>query len=623
MKSGVPTAMFGYLEVEMLRGESSPAAVSQSGDFHSCCACLTRRFAPHRETTDMLAPCARSVKLFHKGMPRFSFLTHYVGDVRIHNAAILDRYMLKSLDGLYNLRDLEKLTPTPSTGSFESLVAAHTGIETQEAPPDIDAEECAALENLFFGLLDNVTVVYAGGFTTGRDGIINATFKKRFPELGSWWRDKEEDAAPRKWYAGSAMHGADYRISAGGFVHGFRYSIRAQVRHILQEQFDRSWPVITFELYEEAVEYANQRVQEAAGIYQMQDVLVDILAVNVNGTFSYYEEVPKWWMTDIFPRVERLGLITVEFKYTNKDVWNLETIADSSRNDRNPGIFLHPVVSLFWEGEIVPGMEFHLPEDAEGTWRGNNNLVELSFALHKAREQLLALVATGKAMSNAQLQTATVLRKRCTESGLIESEMLTRLFNRNIIRRKHYLPCEDVHSVAQRLTRPTILNSIYSALKFAVRYLSNLFFGCGDAVCASYTDDAYSIDGTLRCSDLRQFAPPMLAHLNALNNSVAAGHYSTAILLAKQIATCEELDEGGPINAMVSGKGEEAPGDYMWVLSHVYSHTFNFQGIFSQFEEVSTMTDEGRKGLEKLVSDVAMRAVKVKNPLEPRLDLEL
>ncbi|GMH47439.1 hypothetical protein TL16_g00066 [Triparma laevis f. inornata] len=510
------------------------------------------------ETTDMLAPCAKSVKLFHKGMPNFSFLTHYVGDVRIHNAAILDRYLLKSLDGLFNLWDIEKLTPTPGTASFESLVASHTGgVETQEPPPDIDSDECAAFEHLFFGLQDDVTVVYDGGFTTERDGIVNATFKKRFPELGR--RSKKV------------------------------------IRHILQEHFDGSWPVFTFDSFEDAVGHAVRRIQEAAGLYQMQDVLLDILVANADGTFSYYEEVPKWWMTDIFPSVEKLSFVTVEFKYTNKDVWNLEIIADSSRNDRDLGIFLHPVVTVFWEGEKVPGAEYHLNEDAEGVWRGNNNLLELSFALHKAREQLGALATTGKGLSNAHAQTAAVLRNRCTERANIKDDDELS---------EHHLDCDDVHSVARALTQPGFLASIY-----------NYMWGTEDEV-----DTA---DGTLRCEHLRNFAPPMQSHLNALNNSVASGQYSTAILLAKQLAICQELDESGPISTMVldSSKKKKKIGLSSVLNGHVvqrhFTYVFDFQGVFNKFHHLEFMNTEEKEELKAFIADLVSKANTVEDKLDP------
>ena len=32
------------------------------------------------------------------------------------------------------------------------------------------------------------------------------------------------------YFAGTPMHGRDYRKSSGGFIHGFRYLIRAQNR---------------------------------------------------------------------------------------------------------------------------------------------------------------------------------------------------------------------------------------------------------------------------------------------------------------------------------------------------------------------------------------------------------
>ena len=182
----------------LLRYETFPAPYDEAtGEFADFCrgkqvAVLGSGNAAF-EVADMLASCAAGVHILCKNKPRFSWQTHYVGDVRMHNGGIFDRYQLKSLDTLL----------------------CH--------PPGKNTKPVCG------GLLDEHrtfnfdTVIYAGGFTTQRDGLVNVTEGAKFPELGEWWSDP---AQPNRWYSGCNMHGADFRRSAGGFVHGFRYLVR-------------------------------------------------------------------------------------------------------------------------------------------------------------------------------------------------------------------------------------------------------------------------------------------------------------------------------------------------------------------------------------------------------------
>eukprot|EP00966_Prymnesium_polylepis_P130082 3008415-Prymnesium_polylepis.1 len=64
------------------------------------------------------------------------------------------------------------------------------------------------------------TAVYAGGFTGMRPGLVDTPgLIGKFPASGVFW---EDPTVPKKWYAGCLMHGTDFRVSAGGFIHGFR-----------------------------------------------------------------------------------------------------------------------------------------------------------------------------------------------------------------------------------------------------------------------------------------------------------------------------------------------------------------------------------------------------------------
>ena len=81
------------------------------------------------------------------------------------------------------------------------------------------------------------TTVWCGGWSGARAGLVDDldSVSSKYPVYGPFFSAR---AHPRSvWYAGALMHGLDWRKSAGGFVHGFRYLIRAQARFMLARDY--------------------------------------------------------------------------------------------------------------------------------------------------------------------------------------------------------------------------------------------------------------------------------------------------------------------------------------------------------------------------------------------------
>merc|ERR1712012_1494450 len=80
-------------------------------------------------------------------------------------------------------------------------------------------------------------------------------------------------------------HGLDFRKSAGGFIHGFRYNARALFRLLEQRNFDVPWPATVLPLRAdgdgraviELTELLLRRINEASGPYQMFGTLGDVV----------------------------------------------------------------------------------------------------------------------------------------------------------------------------------------------------------------------------------------------------------------------------------------------------------------------------------------------------------
>ena len=219
-------------------------------------------------------------------------------------------------------------------------------------------------------------VIFAGGFKTALKNIVNIDDDDddKFPKMGDFWSDPK---VPNVFYGGAIMHGRDYKKSAGGFVHGFRYNIRTQIQHILARDFAVKRPFEdnfggSTDLFMKILD----RIQNSSGLYQMQDYLVDLVVVedytnefNNDGiVLRYYEEIPEEWImskeNDFNCRTN--SCMTIKFAYGQREMWDYELLWKTERYRQDPGLFLHPVISGYYKGEKV--VEEHAKEDFEGEW---------------------------------------------------------------------------------------------------------------------------------------------------------------------------------------------------------------------------------------------------------------
>ncbi|CAE8649634.1 unnamed protein product [Polarella glacialis] len=119
----------------------------------------------------------------------------------------------------------------------------------------------------------------------------------KYPKMESGYQAM---GVPGLYFAGSLGHGRDYRRSAGGFIHGFRYTARALHRILRRDQLGAGWPNRTFELNEASsrsrwMRLVLERINEAAGPYQMFGELGDVILFQQSSTgllAEYLEELP-------------------------------------------------------------------------------------------------------------------------------------------------------------------------------------------------------------------------------------------------------------------------------------------------------------------------------------------
>lgn len=304
------------------------------------------------ETADNLTATAATIHVAGPNSLRLAWRTHYVGDLRAVNNNFLDTYQLKSqnavLDGEVctiehrNGQYLVRFAFTRTTETVKELrydrVIACTGFRFDASIFDADCRPWLARHDC----LPALTPAY------------------------------ESVNVPDLYFAGTLMQERDYRKSTGGFIHGFRYAVRALTRILDERYHARSWPHRPVEPTPAALaEAVIRRVNVSSALWQQFGVIGDLLVLEPGGPARYYEEVPVDYATTAeFTRDRDYLTITLEYgpDHDKVDPFDI-AVPRPAQNcpEQTPDAgYLHPVLRHYRRGEVVG--THHLAENLENEW---------------------------------------------------------------------------------------------------------------------------------------------------------------------------------------------------------------------------------------------------------------
>lgn len=303
------------------------------------------------ETADQIYGATGLIHMVGRSRVRLSWSTHYVGDLRAVNNALLDTYQLKSLDGLLE-------------ASIDEVKFVKEGEKYGLQFKDEDDGPGLMIDN--FALREPYDkIIRCLGFKFDFSVFNNNTLmsrgygrSKKFPRIN---HDYQSPDNPGMYLAGAATHSLDFRKSAGGFIHGYRYTARALSRILDNRYHQVPWPSVTVPLTQ-MMNMMLKRINEASGSYQMFDVLADLIILNDdNTTFTYLEEVP----VNLIDKLEkhtghnanRMIVLIMQygrdFSGPGNDVFRINRATGEPADAHNSN-FLHPV---FYYYERVPTEE--------------------------------------------------------------------------------------------------------------------------------------------------------------------------------------------------------------------------------------------------------------------------
>lgn len=336
------------------------------------------------EAASAISKVSAHVDIYSTSEIKLAHQNHYPGALRIPNAGVLDQYLLKSLDAYIHLSQqvFEQMHISDAFGAL-AITLNKDDFETQMILLRGQEDKCTQLNGCH--VYDYIIRAMGWEFdaslfspsaapTLEKPGEITKRGGK-YPSMTAAYESKNVHGL---FFAGALAHALDFGKSAGGFIHGFRYTSRALVRYLHVKNHGGTWSNEELSGKRNAFEYALARINSASSLYQMYGVLADVMYMrfdtipNVNDVFDglrYFHDVPLQMIeegyfgliaNDTAPEetvseVRLLVTITLEYGvgFSGRFVLDHARLHPSGRpwtqaeKDDSPDLFLHPVLRLY------------------------------------------------------------------------------------------------------------------------------------------------------------------------------------------------------------------------------------------------------------------------------------
>src|SRR5687768_14974673 len=231
------------------------------------------------ETADNLIETAAVIHVAGPSAIRMAWKSHYVGHLRAVNNNFLDTYQLKSQNALLD-------------GSIER-------IERRDGSYFVTVRFTRANEVEKGYRYDRVIVCTGFRFDASifdADCRPELVHRDRFPAQNAAW---ESTNVPDLFFAGTLMQVRDFKKSTSGFIHGFRYGVRALHRILERKYHAIAWPHCSFSAEPALLMKAViVRVNRTSALWQLFGTMGDLIIISRTGQARYYEEVPVDYVRD-------------------------------------------------------------------------------------------------------------------------------------------------------------------------------------------------------------------------------------------------------------------------------------------------------------------------------------
>jgi Kef-type K+ transport system membrane component KefB/thioredoxin reductase len=298
------------------------------------------------ETANNLLGTAAEIHVIGPRPLQLAWKTHFVGHVRSINSNFIDSYQLKSQNAVLDARllGLEK---------SEEGYKARIGFTVRTVVREYDF------------------VIACTGFRLD-ETIFDSSCRPelaidgRFPKLSGAY---ESVNVPGLYFIGTLTQQLDFKRSTNGFIHGFRYGVRALSRILEQRYAGVSWPYRKVAVSaDDFTRIFTDRTSRSSGLFQQFGNLADLLVISSEGEARYYEEVPVGYLANpSFGVSGEAYSLTLEYGPDHDKLDPLvPRLSSSVTGGRHVDALLHPVVRHYRGGELAETL--HLPDDLDNQW---------------------------------------------------------------------------------------------------------------------------------------------------------------------------------------------------------------------------------------------------------------
>jgi len=284
---------------------------------------------------------------------KMAWKTHYVGHLRALNNNLLDTYQLKSLNAILDVH-IDKIEK-----KNDKYLVSYRFVRAEEAKKDVEYDRVIACTGFSFD---------SDLFDT--NSKPNLTINNRFPDQNAAW---ESTNIENLYFAGVLMHMRDFKKSTSGFIHGFRYNVRA-LHHILEfKNHQVAWPYDPVPIIpQKLMETVIKRVNSTSALWQQFGFLGDLITIDENkNEAQYYKEIPVDYIHNSeLVQNKNYFVLTLEYgpNHDQLDPFDVNVIRinQSATENTDESHYLHPVLRYYINNEFVK--EHHIVENLENEW---------------------------------------------------------------------------------------------------------------------------------------------------------------------------------------------------------------------------------------------------------------
>jgi len=297
------------------------------------------------ELANLLINYGSHIRIYIRSVKNFSISSNYTGDLRAVYLPFLDTFLLKSLNSVNGGREI-KIKQEDENSKYEVFIFSDKSLISVDKFDKIILATGWKFDKSIFNFK------------------ISTTNNYKYPTINHKYESVNNK---NLFFIGTLMHSLDFKVSSGGFIHGFRYLIR----YFVNLNYDRMFNIkdLDYKNLQNIAELIMYKINYTSAMYQMHSILGDIIAFDkITKEIRYVSDVSTdfFIFNKIFNNKMDKIFITITLEFSPKKITNIQELGlkFSSIGFENNSKYIHPIFR-FYDFINAPRLleEIHLDEE--------------------------------------------------------------------------------------------------------------------------------------------------------------------------------------------------------------------------------------------------------------------